>query len=100
MGRVVIERGFCEADRDTVVAMLRTYEAGLGVSLCFQGFEAELAGLPGAYAPPLGQMLLARAAGDEALAGMVALRPVPGSPGLCEMKRLFVRPEARGTGLG
>jgi ribosomal protein S18 acetylase RimI-like enzyme len=99
MASVVIERGFGERDRGTVVAMLREYEAGLGISLCFQGFEAELSGLPGAYAPPRGQILLARDDHGGSV-GIVALRPVPDLPELCEMKRLYVRPSARGTGLG
>ena len=55
--------GFEEHDRERIVALLREYEAGIGISLCFQNFEAELAGLPGDYAPPEGAMLLARAAG-------------------------------------
>src|SRR5262245_31387568 len=100
MDGVVIERGFGEADRGAVVAMLREYEAGLGISRCFQGFEAEVAGLPGAYAPPRGQMLLARAVFDGAVVGIVALRPVPGSADMCEMKRLYVRASARGRGFG
>jgi len=100
MGRFVVERGFSEPERAAIVALVREYEAGLGVSLCFQDFEAEVAGLPGDYAPPRGQMLLARAAPGERLLGIVALRPVPSAPGLCEMKRLYVRPDARGRGLG
>lgn len=100
MPQFLIEPGFSERDRSAIVALLRQYEAGLGVSLCFQGFEAELAGLPGAYAPPRGQMLLARAARDGRLIGLVALRPVPAAPDLCEMKRLYVSPAARGLGLG
>jgi len=60
MTRFGIERGFGESERAAIVALLREYEAGLGVSLCFQGFEAEVAGLPGAFAPPGGQMLLAQ----------------------------------------
>jgi ribosomal protein S18 acetylase RimI-like enzyme len=99
MRRFGIERGLAEADRAAIVALLREYEAGLGVSLCFQDFEAEVAGLPGAYAPPGGQMLLARAA-SGGLAGLVALRPVSDAPGSCEMKRLYVRPAVRGSGLG
>jgi putative acetyltransferase len=96
----VIEQGFSERDRGAVVALLRRYETDLGVSLCFQGFEAEVAGLPGAYAPPRGQMLLARAREDRQLIGVVALRPVPDASDLCEMKRLYVAASARGHGLG
>ena len=100
MTRFRIEPGFAERDRAQIVALLREYEAGLGVSLCFQGFEAEVAGLPGAYAPPRGAMLLARDTPGDGLAGLVALRPVPDTPGSCEMKRLYVRPAACGSGLG
>jgi putative acetyltransferase len=97
---ILIERGFQERDRAAIVALLREYEAGLGVSLCFQDFVGELEGLPGDYAPPHGSMLLVRDARDRALIGMVALRPVRNRAGLCEMKRLYVRASARGGGLG
>jgi ribosomal protein S18 acetylase RimI-like enzyme len=101
MTRFVTERGFSEAERAAIAGLLREYEAGIGISLCFQDFDAEVAGLPGDYAPPKGQMLLARAIWPNAtLAGCVALRPVPDAPDLCEMKRLYVRPAARGGGLG
>jgi ribosomal protein S18 acetylase RimI-like enzyme len=96
----VLACGFEERDRERIAALLRDYEAGIGISLCFQDFDAELAGLPGDYAPPMGLMLLARQAGGQELLGCVALRPVPGQRELCEMKRLFVRPAGRGTGLG
>jgi putative acetyltransferase len=72
------------------------YQRGLGVSLCFQGFDAELAGLPGDYAPPRGRLYLALAAGRPA--GCVALRPLFHRD--AEMKRLYVRPAHRGSGLG
>jgi ribosomal protein S18 acetylase RimI-like enzyme len=64
--------------------------------LCFQSFEAELAGLPGRYAPPSGCLLLAMD-GDEP-AGCVGLRDI--GEGTCEMKRLYVAPGSRGKGLG
>ncbi len=87
-----------EAPREIseVRAMFREYEAFLNVGLCFPGFEQELAGLPGEYAPPQGALFKATTA--SRVAGCVALRPV--QDGLCEMKRLFVRPDYRGLGLG
>ena len=81
---------------DQARGFFRKYQASQGVDLCFQGFEQELASLSGAYAPPAGRLLLA-ADGAE-LAGCVALRPLGG--GVCEMKRLYVRPAARGVRLG
>ena len=77
------------------------YAAWLDLDLCFQGFDAELAGLPGGYAPTDGNLWFARVGG--AVAGVVGLRPF-GSDGRmrgwCEMKRLWVRPDYRGGGLG
>lgn len=78
-------------------ALLDAYVASLGVDLAYQGWPAERAGLPGPYAPPLGAALLARGVGDAPL-GCVALWPL--EPGTAEIKRLFVAPAARGTGLG
>ncbi len=83
-------------DLATARRLFRAYQAELGVDLCFQDFERELAELPGAYAPPSGSLLLAFE--GERATGCVALRPM--AEGCCEMKRLYVVPRARGTGLG
>src|ERR1700692_4853944 len=72
------------------------YGQSLGFSLCFQDFDKELAGLPGDYVPPEGRLLLADY--DGQLAGCIALHKL--EPGICEMKRLYLRPRFRGKGLG
>lgn len=76
--------------------LFREYEAWLAMDLCFQGFEAELAALPGKYAMPDGRLYLAKVAGT--LAGCIALRKL--DDGICEMKRLFVRDGFRGAKVG
>src|SRR6266436_6297932 len=76
--------------------LFKEYEAWLEVDLCFQSFEKELAELPGKYAPPDGGLLLA--VDDGKVAGCAALRKI--GDGICEIKRLFLRSEFRGHGLG
>ena len=85
-----------EEDVKQARGLFREYESWLGLDLCFQNFEKELAELPGAYSPPTGRLLLAYE--NDQLAGCVALRKL--SDGVCEMKRLFLRPQFHGGGRG
>ncbi|GAB3792950.1 GNAT family N-acetyltransferase [Dyella agri] len=86
------------ADGDVVRELFAEYADSLGIDLSFQGFAAELAQLPGKYAPPQGDILIARDATGTVL-GCVGLRPTA-MAGTAEMKRLYLRPAARGQALG
>ncbi len=87
-----------ESKNDIEIAreIFREYEVAIGVDLCFQSFEKELAELPGSYAPPRGRLYLLRI--DSEVEGCVALRPCGEYD--CEMKRLYVRPARRGGKAG
>lgn len=97
---VVKGLSFCQAETPTQIAQVRElfleYAGSLGFSLCFQNFDKELASLPGDYAPPEGRLLLTEYEGQ--IAGCVALHKL--DPDICEMKRLYLRPQFRGKGLG
>jgi GNAT superfamily N-acetyltransferase len=91
---------FMQAESPAQIASARElfleYAKSLGFSLCFQNFDQELAGLPGHYAPPDGRLLLTEY--ESQLVGCVALHKL--EDGICEMKRLYLRPQFRGKGLG
>jgi len=96
---------FAQAETPTQISQVRElfleYAQSLGFSLCFQNFDQELAGLPGEYAPPAGRLLLAEYEGQ--LAGCVALHKLELrhlDDSICEMKRLYLRAQFRGKGLG
>lgn len=99
-GSVRIRQATTAADMETARALFLEYAAWLEIDLCFQGFAAELAGLPGSYAAPQGCLLLAEVEGTAA--GCVALRPLAGDPpgGAGELKRMWVRPGHRGRQVG
>jgi ribosomal protein S18 acetylase RimI-like enzyme len=92
----MIAQAHSPSEMKTARQLFREYSDWLQVDLCFQNFEKELAGLPGDYAPPEGRLWLAWI--NQDIAGCIALRSL--GEGICEMKRLYVRPEFRGQGLG
>ncbi len=96
MAMIEIRQAHGEADLARARSLFMEYANSLNFSLCFQGFDAELATLPGKYAPPSGALLLAWVDGHAM--GVVALRDL--GEGIAEMKRLYVKPQARGLQLG
>jgi GNAT superfamily N-acetyltransferase len=93
---IAIQKISSAEDLEEIKVLFREYEKFLGVSLCFQNFEEELAKLPAKYAEPEGAIFLAKVDGTSA--GCIALWKL--EEGVCEMKRLYVRPEFQGFGLG
>lgn len=93
---LIIRQALFPTEREDVISIFREYVSSPTVSLGFQEYEAEFAGLPGKYAAPEGRLLLAYEGG--AVLGCAALRRVDEST--CEMKRVYVRPAARGRNLG
>lgn len=97
MDQATIEiRPATNTDLPALRALLEDYVAGLGVDLTFQDFQSEYRDLPGDYAPPRGRLLAASVSGR--VRAMIALRPIDET--ICEMKRLYVSPDARGLSLG
>jgi len=94
--RSLIREAASSQDLQQIRDLFTEYASSLGFSLCFQNFDRELAELPGDYAPPAGRLWIAM--NEEKPSGCVALHRL--EPDICEMKRLYVRPQYRGTGLG
>lgn len=96
LDKITVSDAVSAVEMDDIRALFLEYADSLEISLCFQNFEAELAGLPGKYAPPSGRLLLARE-GKQSV-GCAGFRWL--EAGICEMKRLYVRPQLRGRGIG
>lgn len=99
MTTFIITKVRTEEDLVVIKQLFIAYTKWLNIDLTYQNFEAELAFLPGRYSPPGGELLLARSATSNQPLGCVALRPLM-APACAEMKRLYVTPEGRGTGVG
>ncbi|KAF2716744.1 acetyltransferase [Polychaeton citri CBS 116435] len=97
--KVIVTQVSSLRDISDVETLFKDYAQALGIDLSFQDFEAELESLPGKYAPPTGALLLARFEDTGQAVGCVGLRAFDGNE-VCEMKRLYVDPKGRGTGLG
>jgi len=97
MSSSVIRPARSAAEIAEVRTLFLEYADALDFDLCFQGFDDEIADFPGRYAPPAGELLLAEA--DGAIAGAVGARPLDDAE-ICEMKRLYVRPDLRGRDIG
>ena len=95
---IIIEPARSPQDLESTAQLFAAYAESLGLDLSFQEFDTELASLPGKYAPPNGEILLAREHSGNAV-GCVAVRPLY-PPDCCEMKRLYILPAARGLGVG
>lgn len=97
--RIVIRPARSATDMAAVAVLMTAYVKWLDIDLTFQDFETEMRSLPGKYSPPRGEILLAFDGHGTAI-GCVALRPIPDNARCCEMKRLYVIPAGRGTGVG
>ena len=95
--KITIRLAHSATDISSVAVLFSVYADSLDITLSYQGFDAELASLPGNYASPRGALLLAEI--DGTICGCVAMRPTP-DEGICEMKRLYVASNFRGLGIG
>lgn len=95
---IAIRRAATAEDFAVAKELFREYQRAIAVDLCFQSFERELETLPDMYGPPTGALFLAIRSSDGQPAGCVGLRRL--EPEICEVKRLYVRPDARGHHLG